>query len=99
MSDEAKHTPGPWQYRRFDAEIIIETCYGAEDICGIHNAFDGDLADRGEEARDNANARLIAAAPDLLALAEMVIARLHDNVYEGVRPAALAAVAKVKGTS
>jgi len=63
----AKHTPGPWQARWQDpidvddcARIAIETAPDAGDIAGIHHAT------RGE---DEANARLIAAAPDLLAAA------------------------------
>lgn len=62
----AKHTPRRWTARRDGTEIIIESAYGAADICGIHNAFQGEDADDGEEATDNAHARLITAAPRML---------------------------------
>lgn len=49
-----KHTPGPWKY------------VTRHDMHGVHDAMDNDICETfGEEAE--ANARLIAAAPDLLA--------------------------------
>jgi hypothetical protein len=64
--DDFKGTPGPWSWSRGEddangfARIAIETSPDAGDIAGIHHA------DRGT---DEANARLIAAAPTLLAVA------------------------------
>lgn len=67
MSNE-KHTPGPWKISEF-----IEPGYGHErhffravvadgtKICETHPAYDPEY-----EGRDIANARLIAAAPELL---------------------------------
>lgn len=68
MSDNAQPTPGPWM--PFDVGRACPV-YEVRDNAGSvvadlrPSAFYGDT--------DHANARLIAAAPDGLALAEMVI--------------------------
>ena len=95
----AKHTPGPWQARWQDpidvddcARIAIETAPDAGDIAGIHHAT------RGE---DEANARLIAAAPDMLAalqrIAEYPRQRNDELSIAGARAIAAAAIAKATG--
>ena len=66
---ESKHTPGPWKYSAYHRSIM-----GGElsrDGCRIHVA-----SLPGHEFKHpsvDANARLIAAAPELLAAAEEVI--------------------------
>jgi hypothetical protein len=57
---KAKHTPGPWEvnYRRVSPVNGIKD--GKIDICHVY----------GDEWVEIANARLIAAAPDLLAAAK-----------------------------
>ena len=64
-----KHTPGPWIIREGDfgeSEFVITTEarqeLGIVSICEINVYFDGDIG-----AEQKANARLIAAAPELLA--------------------------------
>lgn len=51
---EFKGTPGPWKARNLGTEIAV---FGSYRLCGMTG---------GEIQRDKANARLIAAAPDLL---------------------------------
>ena len=65
----AKHTPGPWFAVGYQVEIESET---VADICTTNaNLFgQGALHD---DARSMANARLIAAAPDLLAALEALV--------------------------
>ena len=55
-----KHTPGPWTFRLNGGDFVIETQPHGEDVAVIHSTFGG-------TNDDNANARLIAAAPDMLA--------------------------------
>jgi hypothetical protein len=47
-----QHTPGPWKYLRTSGFDYGSTAYWIPGICG--------------NVKDEANARLIAAAPDLL---------------------------------
>ena len=107
MSEQARHTPGPWQSRWQEATddfahpiIAIETCEGAGDVAGIHYAS--------RDGEDEANARLIAAAPDLLTALQAVMAAWlteaghGDGILEEHGPAldaARTAVAKATGTS
>ena len=80
----AEHTPGPWQ-------VIYPGIYDVE------NAYP--IAVLSRKLRDgpeiDANARLIAAAPDLLEVLEDLVYQLagHEPQWEDAR----AAVAKAKG--
>lgn len=72
----ATHTPGPWELKRTSSRIEVRT-----DPMNCY-AF---------SHQDEANARLIAAAPDLLALANSLIAawgegeRSDDNLVMDMR--------------
>lgn len=55
---QARHTPGPWNDGR---DVYLSGCHGANLNLGFINTHDDDL-----RAQAEANARLIAAAPDLL---------------------------------
>ncbi len=68
----ASHTPGPWGIAKSHIKDVIAIRTDGED--------DGQclaqvLRDIGEEGEDEANANLIAAAPDLLEAALLVIER------------------------
>ena len=54
----AKHTPGPWRMK-YDVA-------GHYNVFGPDRTFIVEVAAHGGSAPDNANARLIAAAPELL---------------------------------
>lgn len=75
-----QHTEGPWRTERNeDADEISITNFGGE-IAVLHGVSLGDA--------DEANARLIAAAPDLLAaleLAEATIRRLAQRSEAAAR--------------
>jgi hypothetical protein len=76
----SKHTPGPWAAGRADMQTIVEG-YPCKWIYGPDDSY---LALASGRASDNwdevmANARLIAAAPALLAFAERVLARWHSH--------------------
>lgn len=96
------HTPGPW---RTDPDVGNESVLGADGImvadCSIFTARNH----RRNPAINQANARLIAAAPDLLNLVRRFIA-LSGGVWNPERYAAeeaelmqeaRAAIAKARG--
>ncbi len=64
-----KHTPGPWKYDETWALIHAE--HGSE-IAAVHAA-------RGTRGEAQANAHLIAAAPDLLAALEAFADNVSDD--------------------
>lgn len=116
MNDEAKHTPGPWQVR---GEIKSGAASRApiDEWCGSVYPQRKDYNYRGEvcflqssncikgvtSAEAAANAHLIAAAPDLLAACEEVLALMDDhnvnapNKWSAAVDQMRAAIAKAKG--
>lgn len=96
----SKHTPGPWKYdfQSVDREWAIVT-----------NPYGLIVANVNADSRQTANARLIAAAPDLLEALEQIMPSIEDNdsitasqirhVYADALNAARAAIAKAKGTT
>jgi hypothetical protein len=87
----ARHTPGPWFAVGYQVEIESET---VADICttNAHSFGQGGLHD---DARAMANARLIAAAPDMLKMLEVARDSLEVSNYEGEEDEVLAAIASV----
>jgi len=99
---QATHTPGPWKAqkprghqhaidRKWEIVAPIPNSGGEMVVVGEHT---------GIECLNEANARLIAAAPDLLA-ALSVLMSLHDNplskeVFAVAISKARAAIAKAK---
>ena len=62
---QSKHTPGPFGIIHVNGSYVIDANYGKTDIATIVN--------RVSQSETEANARLIAAAPDLLsALQELL---------------------------
>lgn len=102
MSSEKKHTPGPWE----DAEYpVVFAPYPKDSVAMVEVAncmLDRDIFDQWQ-----ANARLIAAAPDLLGIAERTAALLRMSGYSPIagsdNPAisllhdAMAAIARATG--
>jgi hypothetical protein len=92
------HTPGPWQIQfwndsarpsRRDTPVITT---GKDAIGELFNLWDEDGEDR--EAERLANARLIAAAPEML---EALQSLTHPMASDQDLQNALAVIAKVKG--
>ncbi len=98
--NEAKHTPGPWRPHHTGATRVIANVPGHEgETHTICNTWSSPLSPPRTEAA--ANARLIAAAPDLLAVVEALMQAERDG-YTGSLPHALIlmyrdAHAKAKG--
>lgn len=100
-----KHTPGPWKsvYRNGMAAAQ----YGHNVSCDMHSGpgmvagCDSIAEVRGHDDDEaKANARLIAAAPDLLAACERFIRAQDENDRNGLTSAAMlasAAIAKARG--
>lgn len=91
----SKHTPGPWTLydARKDGSTSFYVNHGPDYIGSVHLA-------PGRAAVGSSNARLIAAAPELLeALQELVygIERPTSGRFETAMPQARAAIAKATG--
>ncbi|GFM89400.1 hypothetical protein PSCICO_47990 [Pseudomonas cichorii] len=71
-----KHTPGPWAVDESRHEGAINRKDPFRHI-GMVSQF---LHDASSRAENEANAKLIAAAPDLLSIAERVLAKLDHPV-------------------
>jgi hypothetical protein len=83
------HTPGPWHVSEHSAiEVNAE---GARAIV--------ELWRRGNPAQELANARLIAAAPDLLAVLEAIVedSDIFSTLDESLLAEARAAIKKARG--
>lgn len=101
------HTPGPWNEGRPDMQTIVDG-YGSKWIYA-GNKYVAVASGRDVEDWDEvmANARLIAAAPDLLAACKLVLQRwtfsedqIHTHTWHDMqdcREVLLAAVAKAEG--
>lgn len=88
MNNEPKHTPGPWWIEDISKGCDFPLIHGA-DYSEVAIAYPGDTL--GKEPRLDAmyaNARLIAAAPDLLAACKMALRDLVDfldGLPDGIR--------------
>jgi hypothetical protein len=87
----AKHTPGPWFAVGYQVEIEREN---VADICTTNAHLFGQPGLH-DDARAMANARLIAAAPDMLKMLEVARDCLEASNFEGEDDEVLAAIASV----
>lgn len=99
---ESKSTPGPWT-------AIAGKIYFREDgqrwrlgVCYIENSAQDRLSRKPTTAEDFKNARLMAAAPELLREAERALSsgaiKFADNALDrGIKAGLEAAIAKAKG--
>ena len=87
MSEMSKHTPGPWRVVKDPTNLSLQV-YGQ--TLALFECWR-----RSDEQTELANARLVAAAPDLLKALEFVIRGVPDT-WEGVQKAH-AAIAKATG--
>ena len=99
---KTQHTPGPWRYVKANPSPTS----GAHLISGDRPGYLAEVRDCGS-GDVGANARLIAAAPDLLAAAQRVFDDAHDrgethdkgsDVLYADWQALADAIAKAKGT-
>ena len=102
--ENAKHTPGPWVVRTIDQSLAtVETQDGEYIICNAAQLRGDDW--KTEHAERKANARLIAAAPELLDALQSIAeccnedrtARDYASRQTEIRGIARAAIAKATG--
>ena len=85
---QAKHTQGPW---RLNAGNETEIMSARRNVARAHcGAMTGIRVDEAE-----ANARLIAAAPDLLAACEEILSETTNNISGISRDDALSAISNI----
>lgn len=76
----AKHTPGPWSYPRYPngvSTLVYAAAGGKPEAFPVASATYG-VPDEEREA----NARLIAAAPDLLETLKGIVENAHQAAFE-----------------
>ena len=83
------HTPGPWETLKFSQHELQTDFEMVKVGKRVHMI--------GYSDEDKANAQLIAAAPDLLDVAEMVLALATIDTPIELIKAATAAIAKARG--
>ena len=100
------YTPGPWSIWNFSDDprhVAVGPDVGGLAIadvvaCNAHGCYTAETESRGQ-----ANARLIAAAPDLLAALREIVAAVESGDIDGYSPSgdwfreARAAIAKARG--
>lgn len=88
----AKHKPGPWKLIEGStkhhemSKVVVDAAAGDEFVIGYVIT---DHANKEARAEDMANARLIAAAPELLAACEEAIAFLSQLVQDATKTVTL----------
>lgn len=92
----SKHTPGPWRIVNSPRSSSLEVYAGDTAIC--------ELWRRADRAAEHATAKLIAAAPDLLAALKALMPILDNDgplvaAYADIGPLVRAAIAKAEGTA
>lgn len=96
------HTPGPWHAREWDFHAKTSVGINGGPLGFIHIAECGGMGhypDISPEQED-ANAQLIAAAPEMLAALEALLMATEWSIESrDERAAAEAAIAKAKGQS
>ena len=98
-----KHTPGPWRIvDEIGGDLYVRDVGGVIAFCAKPMRWEGqDDRYTSEMAECHANARLIAAAPDLLAALEKCVEHLRcvREGYSSISPEdiARAAISKAKG--
>lgn len=70
------HTPGPWVLEKVSATEIGVRVHGSV-VSGYATVIDTDWTTRAQQLEQEANARLIAAAPELLNELRVTVRRLE----------------------
>jgi hypothetical protein len=71
------HTPSPWHLQKSESDFII-VHYDGENRSHVAKLFDSTLCE--EHGSLSANARLIAAAPDLLDALDWALRQIEDDL-------------------
>lgn len=92
MSETAKHTPGPW---RIAGKMIDSDSHAV--VARVFNEVRDPILSNVPLATMAANARLIAAAPELLEALEIYLMAGHKEARREASVIAKAAIAKATG--
>lgn len=97
--DEKKHTPGPWRAGR-DGTVVCDAQHSGNHLMREADLsfYDGHLL--AESIANPADARLVAAAPELLEALKRIeqgCSFPSDDVQRAMRDVARAAIAKAEG--
>lgn len=93
-------TPGPWSWEEGQPQIVAEWNGKSHCIASVADSRLGWHEDRICEGREKgANARLIAAAPQLLEALKAAVSQLERMGSDGLSSGAYAAIAKAEGRS
>ena len=97
--EKERHTPGPWRFDRGGDQRV-----NAERVCValVTRGVDEDCDENLQGPTFDANAALIAAAPDLLAALKLIESVYRQNVVVSDEPSSVlsavqAAIAKAEG--
>jgi hypothetical protein len=96
----AKHTPGPWGELETESSVYLDGCGGWQDIGTTKGRVLAIAVGYACSPRDDAeaNARLIASAPELLEALQSIIDSLAEGfISETCIDAARAAIRKATG--
>ena len=94
MSDQPKHTPGPWFAKRAGGVGYFEWYVGRD---GENYPIAEDITDPVTRDQSEANAHLIAAAPELLGALKMMLEGGLEGPTSQAIETALATIAKAEG--
>ena len=110
MNTNEKHTPGPWMqgptantwHKVYEGK---KGEYGGRAICTLHNIHANGARQRGDFETETANARLIAASPELLRELKKCVAAIQkwgkahpeSGGWTGLIHGGLAAIAQAEG--
>lgn len=96
---DVKHTPGPWaiEYRTEDQFTYSPRISVGPAFLHYSAGYHTEKQDATFKARAEANARLIAAAPELLEALQWIVSQPRGHMYLEVREKAAAALAKATG--
>ena len=95
-----KHTPGPWtMHPRFDDGAEVRALLAPVAWCGVASTHGASSSQSIDAAEARANARLIAAAPDLLAALHRISLASQNSMSSKEECGRIAreAIAKAKG--
>lgn len=87
--EQIKHTPGPWEIRDDDEVGQVSIVGGSKIVLATVRTA---TVEPGDE-----NARLIAAAPELLEALEILVDDAHQMLYQHRKAYAMSAIAKATG--
>ena len=95
-----KHTPGPWAvWPTADSmiDVAVGPAVGGVAVCQIVTADGRGINTDEAMERGNANARLIASAPDLLDLCERALRALSEDDFPSLRDDLREAIRRATG--